>query len=217
MVKDARRLQLKLGDGIWLRLVDVGEALARRSYEGDDSVVLEVTDEFCPWNEGATAPARTPGPTEDAAELRLVGCRSRLRVPGRVLVRAARCRRQRWKSSRRRDRARHCALQDAAAAVLPRAVLVAIKVRTCKTLAEFKQAAGAIAEYGGWDAEDEREAVPALHPLDHARCLRRPERRRRRRRLPVRHVGAGRLGRVRRRHRRRRLPDAPPPRGSHAR
>ena len=43
--RDARRLQLKLSDGIWLRLVDVGEALRRRSYEGDDSVVLEVTDD----------------------------------------------------------------------------------------------------------------------------------------------------------------------------
>ena len=61
MVKDARRLQLKLGDGIWLRLVDVGEALRRRSYAGDDSVVLEVTDEFCSWNEGRYRAGETPG------------------------------------------------------------------------------------------------------------------------------------------------------------
>jgi predicted acetyltransferase len=71
MVKDARRLQLKLGDGIWLRLVDVGEALRRRSYEGDDSVVLEVTDDFCSWNEGRYRVGSDAGPTEDAAELRL--------------------------------------------------------------------------------------------------------------------------------------------------
>jgi predicted acetyltransferase len=71
MVKDARRLQLKLFDGIWLRLVDVGEALRQRSYEGDGSVALEVTDDFCPWNEGRYRAGQDAGPTEDAADLRL--------------------------------------------------------------------------------------------------------------------------------------------------
>ena len=71
MVKDARRLQLKLADGIWLRLVDAGDALRRRSYAGEGSVVLEVTDAFCPWNEGRYRAGEDPGPTEDAAELRL--------------------------------------------------------------------------------------------------------------------------------------------------
>ena len=32
---------------------------------------------------------------------------------------------------------------------------MAIKVRTCKSLAEFQQAIGAIAEYGGWEINDE--------------------------------------------------------------
>jgi predicted acetyltransferase len=71
MVKDARRLQLKLADGIWLRLVDVGEALRRRSYAGEGSVVLDVTDDFCSWNEGRYRAGEEAGPTEDAAELRL--------------------------------------------------------------------------------------------------------------------------------------------------
>ncbi|MET0938727.1 MAG: GNAT family N-acetyltransferase [Gaiellaceae bacterium] len=71
MVKDARRLQLKLADGIWLRLVDVGEALRRRSYAGDGSVVLEVTDGFCPWNEGRYRAGEDAGPTDDGAELEL--------------------------------------------------------------------------------------------------------------------------------------------------
>jgi predicted acetyltransferase len=44
---------------------------------------------------------------------------------------------------------------------------VAIRVRTCKTLAEFKQAAGAIAEYGGWDVDDDAERFLRCHPLDH--------------------------------------------------
>jgi len=71
MVRDARRLQLKLGDGIWLRLVDVGEALRLRSYAGEGSVVLEVADSFCPWNEGRYRAGEDAGATEDAAELRL--------------------------------------------------------------------------------------------------------------------------------------------------
>ncbi len=71
MVRDARRLQLKLFDGIWLRLVDVGEALRRRSYAGEGSVVLDVTDEFCPWNEGRYRAGAKAGPARTAADLRL--------------------------------------------------------------------------------------------------------------------------------------------------
>jgi predicted acetyltransferase len=71
MVKDARRLQLKLADGIWLRLVDVAEALCRRSYDGEGSVVLEVKDDFCPWNEGRYRAGEGAGATDDSAELRL--------------------------------------------------------------------------------------------------------------------------------------------------
>ena len=71
MVKDARRLQLKVSDGIWLRLVDVGEALKRRSYADSGSVVLEVTDEFCPWNTGRYRAGAKAGPARTAAELRL--------------------------------------------------------------------------------------------------------------------------------------------------
>jgi predicted acetyltransferase len=45
---------------------------------------------------------------------------------------------------------------------------VAIRVRTCKTLQEFKQALGAIAEYGGWDVDDElAKRFLRVHPLDH--------------------------------------------------
>jgi predicted acetyltransferase len=71
MVKDARRLQLKLSDGIWLRLVDVGEALRRRSYAGDGAVCLEVTDAVCPWNEGTYRAGDDAGPTGDSPDLRL--------------------------------------------------------------------------------------------------------------------------------------------------
>jgi predicted acetyltransferase len=52
MVVDARSLHLRVSEGLWLRLVDVGEALSGRTYAGDGEVVLEVRDEFCPWNAG---------------------------------------------------------------------------------------------------------------------------------------------------------------------
>lgn len=71
MVKDARRLQLRLGDGLWLRLVDVGEALRRRSYAGDGSVVIEVMDAFCPTNDGRYRAGADAGPTDGEPELRL--------------------------------------------------------------------------------------------------------------------------------------------------
>jgi predicted acetyltransferase len=41
-----------LSDGLWIRLVDVGAALSGRTYAGDASLVLDVRDAFCPWNEG---------------------------------------------------------------------------------------------------------------------------------------------------------------------
>jgi predicted acetyltransferase len=52
MVVDPRSLQLRVSEGLWLRLVDVQPALAGRSYASDGEVVLEVRDEFCPWNAG---------------------------------------------------------------------------------------------------------------------------------------------------------------------
>jgi predicted acetyltransferase len=51
-VEDPRRLGVRLGDGLWLRLVDVDGALRARSRATDDPLVLEVHDAFCPWNDG---------------------------------------------------------------------------------------------------------------------------------------------------------------------
>jgi predicted acetyltransferase len=48
LLAQPRRMRFRVGDSLWLRLVDVGGALAARSLEGD--VVLEVADAFCPWN-----------------------------------------------------------------------------------------------------------------------------------------------------------------------
>jgi predicted acetyltransferase len=39
-------------DGLWVRLADVGRALAGRRYGSDLDVVLGITDDFLPWNAG---------------------------------------------------------------------------------------------------------------------------------------------------------------------
>jgi predicted acetyltransferase len=52
VLADPRRLNFELGDGLWLRLVDVPGSLAQRKYAEAGTLVLEVRDSFCPWNEG---------------------------------------------------------------------------------------------------------------------------------------------------------------------
>lgn len=52
MLAEPRRLRFKVEDGLWVRLVDVATALAGRRYSTEGKVVLDVSDSFCPWNEG---------------------------------------------------------------------------------------------------------------------------------------------------------------------
>jgi predicted acetyltransferase len=52
MLSDPRAVTLEVGDALWVRVVDVGAALAARSYAATPDVVLDVADPFCPWNEG---------------------------------------------------------------------------------------------------------------------------------------------------------------------
>jgi predicted acetyltransferase len=50
---DRRRLRLtEVADLLWCRLVDVAAALRARRYATTGELVLEVSDEFCPWNTG---------------------------------------------------------------------------------------------------------------------------------------------------------------------
>lgn len=51
-VAEPRRLRMEIGDALWLRVVDVAAALAGRAYRSEGELVLELTDEFCPWNAG---------------------------------------------------------------------------------------------------------------------------------------------------------------------
>ncbi|MFE3328437.1 GNAT family N-acetyltransferase [Streptomyces sp. NPDC059176] len=52
LVSDIRRCAVRVRDGMYVRLVDVGAALSARTYQAPVDVVLEVEDAFCPWNEG---------------------------------------------------------------------------------------------------------------------------------------------------------------------
>lgn len=52
MVTEPARLRLRMGDGLWLRLVDVEAALAARSYAAEGTLALEVADGFLSANEG---------------------------------------------------------------------------------------------------------------------------------------------------------------------
>jgi predicted acetyltransferase len=52
LLREPRRLTFNQRDGLWVRLVDLEAALNARSYQAGEPVVVEVADEFCPWNEG---------------------------------------------------------------------------------------------------------------------------------------------------------------------
>lgn len=49
-MREARRLRFSVVDALWVRLVDVGAALAARSLR-EGEIVLDLRDEFCPWNQ----------------------------------------------------------------------------------------------------------------------------------------------------------------------
>ncbi|MEU5599441.1 GNAT family N-acetyltransferase [Streptomyces sp. NPDC020298] len=52
LVSDVRRCELLVRDSLHVRMVDVGAALAARTYQAPVDVVFEVEDSFCPWNAG---------------------------------------------------------------------------------------------------------------------------------------------------------------------
>jgi predicted acetyltransferase len=47
-----RRMRYRMGDSLWVRLVDVGAALSARKYSADGTLVFDVQDDFCAWNQG---------------------------------------------------------------------------------------------------------------------------------------------------------------------
>ncbi|MGH2525702.1 MAG: GNAT family N-acetyltransferase [Actinomycetota bacterium] len=76
LVREPRRLNLRLRDAMWLRFLDIGRALSSRRYPREGRVVFDVRDAFCPWNEGryaldSGAEGTTCEQTEDDADLLL--------------------------------------------------------------------------------------------------------------------------------------------------
>jgi predicted acetyltransferase len=62
---DRRQLTITaVYDHLWIRLVDLADALRRRRYAAEGSLVLDVTDRFCPWNEGHWLLEGGPGGAE---------------------------------------------------------------------------------------------------------------------------------------------------------
>ncbi|MFJ1701843.1 GNAT family N-acetyltransferase [Kitasatospora sp. NPDC088346] len=84
LASDPRRLEPRVQDALFVRLVDVDAALAQRGYATPLDVVLEVADGFCPWNTGrrrlrsdgpgkGTSCERTDRPAELSLDVRTLG------------------------------------------------------------------------------------------------------------------------------------------------
>jgi predicted acetyltransferase len=76
MVAEPRRLQLRVSDAIWIRIVDVPAALSARTYAADGNLVLDVKDDFLPdaagrWHLKVEGGAATVEPTTDPPDLSL--------------------------------------------------------------------------------------------------------------------------------------------------
>ena len=76
MLDEPRRLQLRVSDAIWLRIVDVSAALTARTYAADGELVVDVSDDFLPeaagrWRLKVTGGTATVEPTTDSPDLAL--------------------------------------------------------------------------------------------------------------------------------------------------
>jgi predicted acetyltransferase len=52
LLASPRRLRYRMGDGLWVRVVDVAAALSGRTYGDAGPLVLELHDALCEWNGG---------------------------------------------------------------------------------------------------------------------------------------------------------------------
>jgi predicted acetyltransferase len=72
LLTEPRRMQYTAMEALWTRLVDVGAALSARRYRPNGTLVLEVRDEYCPWNDGRWRLEDGDATrTDDEADLRL--------------------------------------------------------------------------------------------------------------------------------------------------
>lgn len=52
LLADPRKLSLTPYDSVWIRILDPIKSLTSRTYSAPGEVVIEVTDDFCPWTQG---------------------------------------------------------------------------------------------------------------------------------------------------------------------
>jgi predicted acetyltransferase len=72
LLASPRRARYRMGDGLWVRVVDVGAALSGRAYADAPPLVLDVHDAVCSWNDGRwRLEDGTCARTEDEPELAL--------------------------------------------------------------------------------------------------------------------------------------------------
>lgn len=67
LLQEPRQLRRRTGDGLWMRISDVGAALRQRPYGDPGVLTLAVHDQLCPWN-NATFVLETDG-AESSAEV----------------------------------------------------------------------------------------------------------------------------------------------------
>jgi predicted acetyltransferase len=76
LAAEPRRFSVRVGDGVWLRVLDAAKALEARSYAADGTVVLEVADGFLPdaagrWRLTVRDGTGRVEPTGDPADIEL--------------------------------------------------------------------------------------------------------------------------------------------------
>jgi predicted acetyltransferase len=74
LLREPRRLNLRVKDALWVRLVDLPAALSSRRYAAAGRIVFEVRDLFCQWNDGryeldAGPDGASCRPTDDDADI----------------------------------------------------------------------------------------------------------------------------------------------------
>jgi len=124
LLANPRRARYRMGDALWVRLVDVGAALSGRAYSGDGSIVFDRARRGLPVERGPVEARGWKRRAHRRCSRRRTRCQCpRLGVSRRDLVRGA-ARRRAPRRARRRCRAT-CgrALRVAAAALVPRDLL----------------------------------------------------------------------------------------------
>jgi predicted acetyltransferase len=82
LVDEPRRLGSRIGDSLWVRLVDVPAALAARRYAGPVDVVIEVEDPLIPANNGRWHLVGDPGTASCRRTDRPAGLRAEIAALG---------------------------------------------------------------------------------------------------------------------------------------